>query len=48
VPITEFFLGPGKTAVKPGEFLLRIEIPPAPNMGALSQTGRNAIGDCPL
>ena len=47
VPITEFFLGPGKMAIKPGEFLLRIEIPPAPKgaMGRYLKLGRNAIGD---
>jgi len=47
VPITEFFLGPGRTAVKPSEFLLRIEIPPAPKgaVGRYIKLGRNAIGD---
>jgi CO/xanthine dehydrogenase FAD-binding subunit len=47
IPITTFFLGPGKTALKPGEFVLRIEIPPAPK-GAVSRymkLGRNALGD---
>jgi len=47
IPITAFFLGPGKTALKPGEFLLRIEIPPAPK-GAVSRytkLGRNVLGD---
>jgi carbon-monoxide dehydrogenase medium subunit len=47
VPISEFFLGPGKTALKPGEFLLRIEIPPAPKgaVGRYLKLGRNAHGD---
>ena len=47
IPITEFFLGPGKTAIKPGEFLVRIEIPPAPKgaVGRYIKLGRNAIGD---
>jgi carbon-monoxide dehydrogenase medium subunit len=47
VPITEFFLGPGRTAMKPGEFLLRIEIPPAPRgaVGHYLKLGRNALGD---
>jgi carbon-monoxide dehydrogenase medium subunit len=47
VPITEFFLGPGKTATKPGEFLLRIEIPPMPRgaAGRYLKLGRNAHGD---
>ena len=47
VPITEFFLGPGKTAIKPGEFVVRVEIPPAPK-GAVSRylkLGRNTLGD---
>ena len=30
VPIAEFFLGPGKTALRPGEFLTAIHLPPAP------------------
>lgn len=47
VPIGEFFLGPGKTAMKPGEFLLRIEIPPPPSgaVGRYMKLGRNAHGD---
>ncbi len=47
VPIGEFFLGPGKTALKPGEFLVRIEIPPAPPgaVGRYMKLGRNAHGD---
>ena len=47
VPITEFFLGPGKMAIKAGEFLLRIEIPPTPKgaVGRYIKLGRNAIGD---
>ncbi|MEW5719771.1 MAG: xanthine dehydrogenase family protein subunit M [Chloroflexota bacterium] len=47
VPVEKFFLGPGKTALKPGEFLLRIEIPPAPKgaVGAYLKLGRNAHGD---
>jgi len=47
VPIEEFFLGPGKTALKPGEFLLRIEIPPPPKgaVGAYLKLGRNTYGD---
>ena len=47
VPITEFFLGPGRTAVKPGEFLLRIKIPSAPKgaVGRYIKLGRNALGD---
>jgi carbon-monoxide dehydrogenase medium subunit len=47
VPIDEFFLGPGKTAIKPGEFLARIEIPPMPKgaVGRYLKLGRNAHGD---
>ena len=47
VPITEFFLGRGRTAVKPGEFLLRIKIPSAPKgaVGRYIKLGRNALGD---
>jgi CO/xanthine dehydrogenase FAD-binding subunit len=47
VPIGEFFLGPGKTAIKRGEFLLRIEIPPVPKgaVGRYLKLGRNAHGD---
>jgi CO/xanthine dehydrogenase FAD-binding subunit len=47
VPIAEFFLGPGNTAIKRGEFLMRIEIPPAPKgaVGRYVKLGRNAIGD---
>jgi CO/xanthine dehydrogenase FAD-binding subunit len=47
IPISEFFLGPGKTAVKPGSFLVRIEIPPTPKgaVGRYLKLGRNAIGD---
>jgi CO/xanthine dehydrogenase FAD-binding subunit len=47
VPVKAFFLGPGQTALKPGEFLLRIEIPPAPQgaVGRYLKLGRNAQGD---
>ncbi|MGE5141358.1 MAG: FAD binding domain-containing protein [Rudaea sp.] len=47
VPIGEYFLGPGQTAIKPGEFLARIEIPPPPNgaVGRYFKLGRNVAGD---
>jgi carbon-monoxide dehydrogenase medium subunit len=47
VPVASFFVGPGKTAIKPGEFLLRIEIPPPPKgaVGKYLKLGRNAHGD---
>jgi len=47
VPITGFFTGPGKTVMKRGEFLLRIEIPSLPKgaVGRYLKLGRNAHGD---
>ncbi len=47
VPANEFFVGPGKTALRAGEFLLRIEIPPLPKgaIGRYLKLGRNARGD---
>jgi CO/xanthine dehydrogenase FAD-binding subunit len=47
IPVTQFFLSPGKTAMKRGEFLLRIEIPPMPEgaVGRYLKLGRNALGD---
>ncbi len=47
VPVASFFTGPGKTVMRPGEFLLRIEIPPAPKgaVGRYLKLGRNAHGD---
>ncbi len=47
VPAEKFFLAPGKTALKPGEFLLRIEISPLPKgaVGKYMKLGRNAHGD---
>ena len=47
VPATEFFLGPGKSALQPGEFLTSIRIPilPAGSVGRYVKLGRNAGGD---
>lgn len=47
LPLEKFFAGPGKTALEGGEFLLRVEIPPAPqdNAGHYLKLGRNAQGD---
>ena len=47
VPIAEFFVGPGKTALRPGEFLTSIHLPPAPEgaKGAFNKLGRTKIGD---
>jgi CO/xanthine dehydrogenase FAD-binding subunit len=47
LPIAEFFLGPGKTALRPGEFLTAIHLPPAPveARGAFGKLGRTKVGD---
>lgn len=47
IPATEFFLGPGKSALQPGEFLTAIRIPilPAGSVGRYVKLGRNAGGD---
>lgn len=47
IPATEFFLGPGKSALKTGEFLagIHIPIPPAGSVGRYIKLGRNAGGD---
>lgn len=47
IPIHEFFLGVRKTALRPGEFLTRIDIPipPAGWVGRYIKLGRNAGGD---
>ena len=47
VPIAEFFVGPGKSALKPGEFVTAIHLPPAPaeNTAAFNKLGRTKIGD---
>jgi CO/xanthine dehydrogenase FAD-binding subunit len=47
VPIAEFFVGPGKSALKPGEFVTAIHLPPAPNQNAaaFNKLGRTKIGD---
>lgn len=47
VPATQFFLGPGKTAMQSGEFLLRIDLPvlPAGAAGRYLKLGRNTQGD---
>lgn len=47
IPVSDFFLGVRKTALEPGEFLIRIEFPSQPP-GAVSRyikLGRNAAGD---
>jgi CO/xanthine dehydrogenase FAD-binding subunit len=47
VPVAEFFVGPGKTPLKPGDFVTAIHLPPAPNQSAAAfkKLGRTKIGD---
>lgn len=47
IPAVEFFLGPGKSALQPGELVIRIEFPrpPAGSAGRYLKLGRNAAGD---
>lgn len=47
IPATAFFLGPGKHALKPGEFVTRIDFPllPARTVGRYLKLGRNTAGD---
>ena len=47
VPLTEFFLGPGKTVLEPGEILTAVHVPPPPpgSVGRYLKLGRTRIGD---
>jgi len=47
VPADEFFLGPGATAMQPGELMtaVRFPIPPANAVGRYLKLGRNKAGD---
>jgi carbon-monoxide dehydrogenase medium subunit len=47
IPIAQFFTGPGKTALRPGEFLTALHLPPAPAgaRGAFNKLGRTKVGD---
>ncbi len=47
IPISEFFRGPGASALEPGEFLVRIDVPIPPKgwVGRYLKLGRNAAGD---
>lgn len=47
IAITDFFAGPGRTALQPGEFLTAIHLPPTPTgaRGAFNKLGRTRIGD---
>ncbi len=50
VPSSEFFLSPGRTAVRPGEFMMAIRFPPPPAGAAASyqKLGRTKAGDLAL
>jgi carbon-monoxide dehydrogenase medium subunit len=47
IPISEFFTGPGRTALQRGEFLTAIHLPPVPtaSAGAFNKLGRTKVGD---
>ena len=47
MPLVEFFKGPGKTDLQPGEFLLALELPmpPAGAVGQYNKLGRTRVGD---
>lgn len=47
IPIADFFVGPGRTALQPGEFLTSLHLPPAPpaSRGVFNKLGRTKIGD---
>jgi carbon-monoxide dehydrogenase medium subunit len=47
IPASEFFLGPGKTALLPHDFLVavRFPVPPAGSCGSYLKLGRNKAGD---
>lgn len=47
IPIAEFFVGPGRTVLGPGEFLTSIHLPPAPpaSRGVFNKLGRTRLGD---
>ncbi len=46
-PLSRFFLGPGKTVLKPGDIVTAVTfpLPPADSAGKYIKLGRNAIGD---
>jgi len=50
LPAGEFFLGPGQTAMRAGEWMTAIHypIPPADSAGRYLKLGRNKIGDLAL
>jgi carbon-monoxide dehydrogenase medium subunit len=47
VPSSEFFLGPGATAMRPGELMtaIRFPVPPSGSAGKYLKLGRNKAGD---
>jgi len=47
LPLTDFFKGPGKTALNPGDIVTAIIFPilPAGSVGRYLKLGRNALGD---
>lgn len=47
IPIADFFVGPGRTALQRGEFLTAIHLPPAPAnaRGVFNKLGRTKVGD---
>jgi CO/xanthine dehydrogenase FAD-binding subunit len=47
VPLSNFFLGPGKTVLKPGDIVISITLPIPPKglVGTYKKLGRNTIGD---
>jgi carbon-monoxide dehydrogenase medium subunit len=50
LPVAAFLLGPGETALKPGEFLTAIRLPPPPRgaVGRHLKLSRNRLGDLAL
>jgi carbon-monoxide dehydrogenase medium subunit len=47
IPISDFFTGPGRTAMQKGEFLVSIHLPPhnGRSAGSYNKLGRTRIGD---
>jgi len=47
VPLSTFFLAPGKTVLKPGDVVVAIQLPIPPKglVGTYKKLGRNSIGD---
>lgn len=47
IPLSNFFLGPGKTVLKPGDVVvsLNLPVPPQGMVGTYKKLGRNTIGD---